>query len=441
MKGGFTVADAAVKRKERRIRINWKKLGAAIKESLKNFLKEHFSFYKYFTKKAKNIDKRDVIAFGKMDTKFFLLVMILLVIGLIAMFSASYVNAMNLRGTPYYYVIKQFKYAVIGIFAMFIMSRVNYKVYRDFSFVAIAVAFAFLVLVLKFHTNSGAVEGDDAFKRWFAIGGHAVFQPSELAKIALILYCAWSMERNKKKIASDWKMMFPYMFVIGAMCVLILLEKHVSCTILVCLMGIAMTYVGGINRRWFPVAIACVVVVAVLVVVFREQLSSIGLLSHAMERITAWLDKGYDPEGARWQTNQSLNAIGSGGIFGVGLGNSKQKHMYVSEPQNDFVFAIFCEEMGLVGALAVIVLFIMLIKRAIEISMRTKETYPSLLVMGIAIQVGLQTIINIAVVTDLLPNTGIGLPFFSYGGTSLMILLAEMGMILSVSRSARIEKI
>lgn len=431
------MADTAVRNKRQKKRVNWKKVRLALKE----LLSEYFPLGKYCPKKIKKLDKRDVIAFGKMDTKFFMLVMILLVVGLIAMFSASYVNAITFKSTPYFYIAKQLKFAILGIGIMFLMSRVNYKVYRDFSFTAIVVAFIFLVLVLKFHTGSGSVEEDDAFRRWFAIGGHAIFQPSELAKIALILYCAWSMERHKKQIATDWKMMFLYMAVIGSMCLLIILEKHVSCTILVCLMGVAMTYIGGIDRRWFPFAIACIVTVAVIVVVFREQFGKISLLSHAMTRITAWLDKDFDPQGARWQTNQSLYAIGSGGLFGVGLGNSKQKHLYVSEPQNDFVFAIFCEEMGLVGAIAVIVLFILLIKRAIEIGMRTKDTFASLLVMGIAIQVGLQTIINIAVVTDLIPNTGISLPFFSYGGTSLVILLAEMGMILSVSRSARIEKI
>lgn len=437
VKGGFTVTDTSVKRGKQNKSANLKNRSTGIKETLKKY----FPFYKYGPKHIKRLDKRDVIAFGKMDTKFFLLVMILLVIGLVAMFSASYVNAINRHDDSYYYIRKQFIFAAVGIVAMFIVSRVNYKVYRDFSFAAIVAAFLFLVLVLKFHTGSGSGDDDDAFRRWFAIAGHAIFQPSELAKIALILYCAWSMERRKKQIASDWKVMFLYMAVIGSMCVLIMLEKHVSCTILVCLMGIATTYIGGIDRRWFPFAIACLVAVAVIVVIFRDQFGKISLLSHAMKRITAWLDKSYDPQGARWQTNQSLYAIGSGGLFGVGLGNSKQKHMYVSEPQNDFVFAIFCEEMGLVGALVVMVLFILLIKRAIEIGMRTKEIFPSLLVMGIAIQVGLQTIINIAVVTDLLPNTGIGLPFFSYGGTSLLILLAEMGMILSVSRSARIEKI
>lgn len=250
------------------------------------------------------------------------------------------------------------------------------------------------------------------------------------------MYCAWSMDRRQKAICTDWKMMFLYMIVVGVMCGLIALEKHVSATILVGLLGIVMTYLGGIDKRWYPLVIACIVGGAVLMVVFRNKMPE-----YAAVRIIAWLDKSYDPGDARWQTNNSLYAIGSGGLFGVGLGNSRQKHMYVSEPQNDFIFSIFCEEMGLVGALIVIVLFVLLIKRAFDIAMRTKDMFASLLVMGIAVQVGLQAALNIAVVTDLIPNTGISLPFFSYGGTSLWILLIEMGVVLSVSRGAKIEKI
>ena len=395
----------------------------------KKLFRQYYPFYKYTPNGIKRLDKRAVLAFGKIDTRFFLLVVILLIIGLIALFSASYINAINKYEDEYYYIGRQLKYVLLGLTLMFIASRVNYRVYKDMSFFFMTVAFSFLVLVLFFH-------GPGDFKRWLVIGGHNVFQPSELAKIALIMYCAWSMDRRKKAICSDWKMMFLYMIVVGVMCGLIALEKHVSATILVGLLGIAMTYLGGIDRKWYPLVIACIVGGAVLMVVFRDKMPA-----YAAERIIAWLDKSYDPGDARWQTNNSLYAIGSGGLFGVGLGNSRQKHMYVSEPQNDFIFAIFCEEMGLVGALVVIVLFVLLVKRAFDIAMRTKDTFASLLVMGIAVQVGLQAALNIAVVTDLIPNTGISLPFFSYGGTSLCFLLIEVGMVLSVSRSAKIEKI
>ena len=395
----------------------------------RKLFRQYYPFYRYTSSSIKRRGKREVLAFGKIDTKFFLLVVILLVIGLIALFSASYINAINRHGSAYYYIGRQLKFALLGIVLMFLASRINYRVYKDFSFLAMTVAFVLLILVLIFH-------GDGDFKRWLVIGGHNLFQPSELAKIALVMYCAWSMDRRQKAICTDWKMMFLYMIVVGVICGLIALEKHVSATILVGLLGIIMTYLGGIDKRWYPLVIACIVGGAVLMVVFRNKMPE-----YAAVRIIAWLDKSYDPGDARWQTNNSLYAIGSGGLFGVGLGNSRQKHMYVSEPQNDFIFSIFCEEMGLVGALIVIVLFVLLIKRAFDIAMRTKDMFASLLVMGIAVQVGLQAALNIAVVTDLIPNTGISLPFFGYGGTSLCFLLIEMGMVLSVSRGAKIEKI
>lgn len=395
----------------------------------RKLFRQYYPLYRYTSSSIKRRGKREVLAFGKIDTKFFLLVVILLVIGLIALFSASYINAINRHGSAYYYIGRQLKFALLGIVLMFLASRINYRVYKDFSFLAMTVAFVLLILVLIFH-------GDGDFKRWLVIGGHNLFQPSELAKIALVMYCAWSMDRRQKAICTDWKMMFLYMIVVGVICGLIALEKHVSATILVGLLGIIMTYLGGIDKRWYPLVIACIVGGAVLMVVFRNKMPE-----YAAVRIIAWLDKSYDPGDARWQTNNSLYAIGSGGLFGVGLGNSRQKHMYVSEPQNDFIFSIFCEEMGLVGALIVIVLFVLLIKRAFDIAMRTKDMFASLLVMGIAVQVGLQAALNIAVVTDLIPNTGISLPFFSYGGTSLCFLLIEMGMVLSVSRGAKIEKI
>ncbi len=395
----------------------------------RKLFRQYYPFYRYTPSSIKRRGKREVLSFGKIDTKFFLLVVILLIIGLIALFSASYINAINRHGSAYYYIGRQLKFALLGIVLMFLASRINYRVYKDFSFLAMTVAFVLLILVLIFH-------GDGDFKRWLVIGGHNLFQPSELAKIALVMYCAWSMDRRQKAICTDWKMMFLYMIVVGVICGLIALEKHVSATILVGLLGIIMTYLGGIDKRWYPLVIACIVGGAVLMVVFRNKMPE-----YAAVRIIAWLDKSYDPGDARWQTNNSLYAIGSGGLFGVGLGNSRQKHMYVSEPQNDFIFSIFCEEMGLVGALIVIVLFVLLIKRAFDIAMRTKDMFASLLVMGIAVQVGLQAALNIAVVTDLIPNTGISLPFFSYGGTSLCFLLIEMGMVLSVSRGAKIEKI
>ena len=201
------------------------------------------------------------------------------------------------------------------------------------------------------------------------------------------------------------------------------------------MIGMVMTFLGGANYKWY-VPIIIVGVIGVIVLITNPDI----LKKYAGERIVAWLDKDYDPDGARWQTNQSLYAIGSGGLFGLGLGNSRQKHLYMPEPQNDFVFSIVCEELGFIRVVFIILLFVLLVWRGFVIAMRAKDTFSSLLVMGIVFHVGLQTALNIAVVSDLIPNTGIGLPFFSYGGTSLVILLMEMGMVLGVSRYSKIQK-
>ncbi|MBQ1545248.1 MAG: FtsW/RodA/SpoVE family cell cycle protein, partial [Clostridia bacterium] len=220
-----------------------------------------------------------------------------------------------------------------------------------------------------------------------------------------------------------------------SICILVYMENHVSGTLLIFALGIMMMFLAGYDYRWFVVAAVGVVLLAVFVIRNPEILPT-----HAQSRITSWLDKSYDPLGVRWQTNHALYAIGSGGIFGVGLGNSKMKQLYVSEPQNDFIFSIVCEELGLIGALIIIALFALLVWRGFVIGIHADDKFGALLAMGIVFQVGLQAALNIAVVTDMLPNTGISLPFFSYGGTSLLMLLGEMGVVLAISRTAHLKK-
>ena len=379
---------------------------------------------------------KDYIAKGGFDITFFMLVVALLTIGLVMMFSASYVNALYdsskaVKNNPYYYIKNQLIFAVIGLVLMYIISKIRYDFYRDISFAVLLIAFVLLILVLIFPVE---IPGKEEFKRWLNLG-FTTFQPSEIAKVALIMYCAWSMERRKKAIYKDWKMMIPYLIVIAVMCGLVFMENHVSGTLLILMIGMVMTFLGGVNYKWY-VPIIIVGVIGVIVLITNPDI----LKKYAGERIVAWLDKDYDPDGARWQTNQSLYAIGSGGLFGLGLGNSRQKHLYMPEPQNDFVFSIVCEELGFIRVVFIILLFVLLVWRGFVIAMRAKDTFSSLLVMGIVFHVGLQTSLNIAVVSDLIPNTGIGLPFFSYGGTSLVILLMEMGMVLGVSRYSKIQK-
>lgn len=223
---------------------------------------------------------------------------------------------------------------------------------------------------------------------------------------------------------------------LGFLCVLIYLEKHLSCTILVMLIGICMLYLGGVDNRWFILGITAGIVLVAVVVLLRDKI----LDPYQAERIDSFIHKDYDDTDTRWQTNQSLFALGSGGFFGLGLGNSRQKYLYMPEPQNDFIFAIVGEELGFFRSVLIILLFAALVFRGFVIASRAKSMFERLLVLGISLQVGLQTILNILVVTDLMPNTGISLPFFSYGGTALVMQLVEMGIVLAVSRSGDRKK-
>ena len=225
-----------------------------------------------------------------------------------------------------------------------------------------------------------------------------------------------------------------FLAVIAVVCGLVAAENHLSGTILLGGIGIAMTFLGGVNKKWYIFFIGAGILVATLLIANMEVLPG-----YIQERLKSWLDEDYNPTGSRWQTNQSLYAIGSGGLFGTGLGGSKQKHLYLPEPHNDFIFAIVCEELGYIRTLGIILLFALFVFRGFYIGLRSKDRFTSLVVMGITFQVGLQTVLNIGVVTGMLPNTGISLPFFSYGGTALITLMVEMGIILSASRGIKKE--
>lgn len=397
--------------------------------------------------------RSDFWAVGKLDVPFLLLVITILTIGLVMLFSASYTYAYyNEGGDSAYFFKRQLAFAVAGVVAMFFVSKVRYDYFKLFAIPAILFSWFLLVIVLFLPPVK------DGFHRWINLGLFT-FQPSEIAKLAIILFCAWHMDKNHKRIIGkrenpskfsktvkelsngkivvydSFVMLCLYGMVIVLTAGLVYLENHLSGTILILAIGVVMLFLGEVKQHWF-ILIGILAVVAVVFFIFNPEI----LEKYAGERITAWLDKTYEPRGARWQTNNSLYAIGSGGLFGTGLGNSKQKHLYVSEPQNDFIFAIVCEELGFLRAVGIILLYVLLVARGVKIGLRAKDRFGALLAMGIVFQVGLQTALNIAVVTDALPNTGISLPFFSYGGTSLMMLLFEMGVVLSVSRYSRLEK-
>lgn len=383
-------------------------------------------------------------ASGSMDIPFFLLLITIVTIGLIMLFSASYTYSYYFRNGSTEIFTNQLIFAIIGLVLMYIISRIRYEYFRLVAIIGFFVSVGLLVLVLLLP------EYKPGFKRWIDLG-FVTFQPSEIAKIGLILILSYLLERNYKGVTGkvpnemilrmtngkltvykSFTSLVFYGCIILLFAGLVYLEHHVSGTILILAIGVVMLFLGEVKGKWFIIA-GIVIVIAAIVLIANPSI----LQEYAGERITAWLDKDYSPMKARWQTNNSLYAIGSGGFLGTGLGQSKQKHLYVSEPQNDFIFSIVCEELGFVGATAIIILFALLIYRGIKIGLMAKDRFSALLCMGIAFQVGIQVALNIGVVTDFLPNTGISLPFFSAGGTSLIILLCEMGMILSVSRSAR----
>ena len=368
---------------------------------------------------------------GKLDITFLSLVLILLTFGLIMLFSASYASALEYENDSYEFIKSQSMFAGIGVIGMLIVSKINYKFWRIVSLpLFVATSFLlFLLLVMK-----PAFENTDV-KRWFAIGSFS-FQPSEIAKFALVIFLATIIASNQKKMNS-WRFV-PWLFAfVGGTSLLIVLEPHLSAAILVGAIGVVMIFVGGLNR-WVAIAGVVFVVVCVVFVVVTQ---STGFISYGADRIANWKDPWKDATDGGFQTVQSLMAIGSGGILGRGLGQSRQKYLWVPEPQNDFIFSIICEELGLIGAIAIIVLFALLVWRGFKIAMSSPDKYGSLLSIGLTFQVGLQATLNFWVVTNTIPNTGISLPFFSYGGTALMILLVEMGVVLSVSRASNIEKI
>lgn len=403
---------------------------------------------------AKAKKKHGFLIRGGLDIPFFMIVIALITLGLIMMFSASSSYSYYYFNDRFYYFKRQLIFALLGLVVLGIMSSVDYHVLKKAAVPILLVSFALLVAVLLVPPPPGFED----FHRWISLGP-VTFQPSEVTKFAIILYFAWHMDRHFKEINSNvlsdasWAQGFNqgrsfltikaktvhmmwYLLILAAACALVYKENHVSGTLLIFALGIMMMFLAGFNYRWFVLA-AAVLVVLVVVVVSNPSI----LPEHAQPRILSWIDKDYDPLGVRWQTNQAIYAIGSGGFFGVGLGNSKMKQLYVSEPQNDFIFSIICEELGFVGALFIVILFALLVWRGFLIGIKAKDKFGALLAMGISFQVGLQAALNIGVVTDVLPNTGISLPFFSYGGTSLLMLIFEMGVVLSVSRTAKLKKI
>ena len=361
------------------------------------------------------------------DMPFLIILMIILVVGLISQFSASYAYSYYWNdGDSFYFIKRQLIFAVIGVAAMLIISTVDYHILHHFAIPLMLVSFILLGVVLMMPSSTG-------IHRWIRLPG-LQFQPSEIAKFTLILLFAHLISINHKKMKTFLAGHLPFMVILGVTCGLVFLEPHLSGTILLLGIGIIMMYVGG-TRLLYLLGTLGLGVGAVIYMVFVK--------GYEQDRINVWLHpfEAYATNrDEAWQTIQSLYAIGSGGVMGQGLGNSRQKHLFLPEPHNDFIFSVICEEMGFVGAVLVIVLFALLLWRGITIGMKSPDKFGSMLAVGLTVQVGLQAVMNMAVVTNTIPNTGISLPFFSYGGTSLVMLLAQMGVVLSVSRNASLGK-
>ncbi len=362
---------------------------------------------------------------GKVDLPFLFLVLVLLGFGLVMVASSSNVFALYKYGDSYHYIKRQLFFAVAGVGIMLIVAFFDYHKLRKWSFIILCIAALMLLIVLIPSPLSVKVNGA---RRWLNFG--VQFQPSEVGKFAVILTLASYISANYRRMSELRIALFPILVVL-AVVGLVLIEPHLSGAILIFAIGAIMLFVGGFPVKYFLMVGGVGVAGLVGMVAFTPYMQS---------RIEMWLDPFKDAQGKGYQVIQSLYAIGSGGLLGLGLGQSRQKHLYIPEPQNDYIFSITLEELGFVGGVFIILLFVLLIWRGFSIAFHARDKFGALLCIGIVSRVAVQTILNIGVVTNALPSTGISLPFFSYGGTALLVLLAEMGVVLSVSRFSYMEK-
>ena len=389
-------------------------------------------------KRKRDLTMEQQLARGPMDLPFLMLVLLLTGIGVIMVFSASFATAYYEGRDPAYYFMRQALFAGAGLAIMYVISKINYQTFRWMSVFALGVAILLLIAVLipGIHTNRA-----DGVRRWIAVPGLGTFQPSEIAKVAVIMYFSARLsKRNTEKPIRlsprsnlsgivgwldkiGFLELIPYGLILLVIVFLMKLEPHMSGTILILAGAAAVLFAAGIKFYWFLLGGGAM-----------GLLLALSMQGYQSTRILVWKDPwAYRQEGG-YQIIQSLYAIGSGGLLGLGLGKSRQKFLYLPEPENDFIFAIVCEELGYIGAAVVILLFVLLIIRGYWLAVHARDRFGALLVVGITTLLAVQVFLNISVVTNLLPTTGISLPFFSYGGTALMIQLAEMGMVLSVSR-------
>lgn len=364
---------------------------------------------------------------GSIDLPFAALTLLLLTIGVVMVLSASYARAYYSAATGHnaaYYFMRQLGFALAGVGAMYALSLFPMQFYRRMSFLVLAAAVGLLALVPVIGVSQG-----DA-KRWISLG-FTTFQPSEIAKIGIILYFAALICKFKGRMRTVRYGILPFAGVLLIVVALLVMEPHFSAAIIIIAIGAVMLFLGGVRLYWFVGALIAALAALGVVMTFFPYASS---------RITTWLDPFANTSGSGYQIVQSLYAIGSGGLFGLGLGQGRQKYLYLPEEHNDFIFPVVCEELGFVGAIAILILFALLVIRGYWLAMHMRDRYSFLVTSGITTLLAIQVVLNVAVVTNLVPCTGISLPFFSYGGTALLIQLAEMGIVLSASRDIPVRQ-
>ena len=355
------------------------------------------------------------------DFTLLITILLLLSIGLIMLLSASSPSALSESGNSYSYFFKQAIFAIAGLFMMWVISNIDYRFYQKYYKLAYIVAFLLLLAVpLIGKEINGA-------KRWIYVTETLSVQPSELVKMLMIIFYAGILVKNRDELGKYGSGFVKHIVLVLPIIALLLIEPHFSASMIIIGIIAIMMIVAGCKFWHFLASGLVVGVPSIIALILLEP--------YRLQRVTTFLNPWSDPTGDGWQVIQSLYAIGSGGLFGAGLGESKQKYLYIPEPHNDFIFSILAEELGFIGCAVVIILFAIFIWRGILIAMKSPDMFGSLVAIGITAQVAIQVIINIAVVTSSMPATGMPLPFFSYGGTSLFILLCEMGVLLNISKA------
>lgn len=367
-----------------------------------------------------NEDRRARVRGATVDIPFLVLILLLLLVGLTMLYSASFAQSEYDTGYEIStrYLQKQAVCAAIGLVAMYIFSRIPPAVWYNLAWVLYGISIVLLLSVLVIG------EEVNGAKRWINLAG-IQFQPSEIAKFTMILLFA-RLTRNFGQEAKKFRYgVLGFGTALLGILVPLALEKHLSAIMLMGMVAVVMMYVAGTHPKWLLAGAGAAVIFVIIYISF---------MGYAGDRVTAWLHPELDPGDTGYQILQSLYAIGSGGLFGLGLGASRQKYLYLPFQYNDYIFAIICEELGLFGAVLIMALFAVTILRGYWIALRAKDRFSTVFAAGLVTLIAVQTILNLAVVTNLLPSTGIALPFFSYGGTALAVNLGEMGIVLSISR-------